>query len=1083
MPSSGRSHSAMDPNINLKRLSGVDIGDNHLRPSKKSTMLHSRTIALVDLRLTRPPEALRRKHQAAVVEEHSSHEISVTDVPMSPERTRRSTPERRKREKLEELGEMEQQIKGSPKNKDLFADLDPAARKRLHAMLSNFMSDGEGKFKSEISLHKFALDSNEIVSNGTVQEICVIHPDLESLDLTNCVHISDAGMWAIARHCAQIKTLILAGCSNITNIGLRSVSLRCSEIVYLDLSYCSKLDDLGLATVAGGCWKLEVLLLRKCPGITDTGIGRLARACWRLKVLELSGCQGIGEYGDHALMEIGAFCTDMRVLDMTGCRRAQDKGIRAIAAGCPHIQRLRLSGCDSVSGVGLRALAKHCRGLSDLALTDCVRLCDADLESLHSDAMTNSLTALDLSGCQRVTDRGISSLLSGIGGKLFTLSLSDSCATDASTKAIVKICSKLRSLDLSHCKAITDITVSLVAENVTGLTTLKLDGNSHVTTRTVTKYLGHVVGGAGSEQGSGSGQGPCFPLRFAELARDWLGYQPRLHHEEMIAATELHRSRMEAALTIQCALRRKFAYNKYRFHRRMWLVNDVIPRVQARVRGMIQRRKYAVMQLEVLRHRMATKLQACYRRFIAVRDFDRQLKAIRKRALHTIKALLIQSTYRRLLARRIAQDRRNERANVRLQEAKKTTNRQLSAIRIQCAVRMLLARREVSRRMAVRDELIALTRLRTRMSIVIERVTRGMWGRAAARRRRAEIALYWRCWRMARHIQRCYRGHKCRRRVKSLREALWLQLQNKAATDIERAWRGRRDRVLTSLLRGLRDLRIKRIKGACTIQRNFRGWQARRRVERIQKELLVSRRRLVAACTLQRVYRGHKGKEAAEIERRLLEMESLAKPLLDLLATLEVEAGRLAAKVKHLEEVEEHLSSEVEAIERERLYADNTTSMWTDSTRVNGIPQRFLTKFLRVRLVDILKNTEMDWHKKRKELLFTNTALKDVNRRVRGTQRELVPLTTGLVVKVRTERSKRLRLKVRTEKRAAVMIQAKWRGALTRLAYHDPARDCWIQCVDEDQGNSKYYYNTWTQQTVWKPPLAFRLFGQHDTST
>ena len=45
---------------------------------------------------------------------------------------------------------------------------------------------------------------------------------------------------------------------------------------------------------------------------------------------------------------------------------------------------------------------------------------------------------------------------------------------------IAEVCTRLRALDLRKCKSISDVTVSTIAENVTGLTTLKLDGNQQV---------------------------------------------------------------------------------------------------------------------------------------------------------------------------------------------------------------------------------------------------------------------------------------------------------------------------------------------------------------------------------------------------------------------------------------------------------------------------------------------------------------------------------------------------------------------------------------------------------------------------
>jgi hypothetical protein len=102
--------------------------------------------------------------------------------------------------------------------------------------------------------------------------------------------------------------------------------------------------------------------------------------------------------------------------------------------------------------------------------------------------------------------------------------------------------------------------------------------------------------------------------------------------------------------------------------------------------------------------------------------------------------------------------------------------------------------------------------------------------------------------------------------------------------------------------------------------------------------------------------------------------------------------------------------------------------------------------------------------------------LRAIDRKIRAAKRELIPLTTGLIVKTKNERFQRLRNHVRLVRKSATKIQALWRRAIVRTVYTDPHRDYWIQCYDEEQGPEPYYYNTWTLETVWKAPLAYRLF-------
>ena len=46
-----------------------------------------------------------------------------------------------------------------------------------------------------------------------------------------------------------------------------------------------------------------------------------------------------------------------------------------------------------------------------------------------------------------------------------------------------------------------------------------------------------------------------------------------------------------------------------------------------------------------------------------------------------------------------------------------------------------------------------------------------------------------------------------------------------------------------------------------------------------------------------------------------------------------------------------------------------------------------------------------------------------------------------------------------------------------RVAFTDEMRDYWIECYDLEQSDKPYYYNTFSEETVWKVPLAFKYFG------
>lgn len=149
-----------------------------------------------------------------------------------------------------------------------------------------------------------------------------------------------------------------------------------------------------------------------------------------------------------------------------------------------------------------------------------------------------------------------------------------------------------------------------------------------------------------------------------------------------------------------------------------------------------------------------------------------------------------------------------------------------------------------------------------------------------------------------------------------------------------------------------------------------------------------------------------------------------------------------------------------------------------DSSRINGMPQRFLTKYLRVRLADHLLHEKKVHEAKFKELQGHRGTMRKIQQEILSTRRELLPLTTGLIFDVKARRVVRLRNKVRNERKYSIKIQSLWRRAIVRIAFKHEMRDQWIECYDEDQGEKVYYFNNWTQETEWVMPRAYKLFHQ-----
>ena len=245
----------------------------------------------------------------------------------------------------------------------------------------------------------------------------------------------------------------------------------------------------------------------------------------------------------------------------------------------------------------------------------------------------------------------------------------------------------------------------------------------------------------------------------------------------------------------------------------------------------------------------------------------------------------------------------------------------------------------------------------------------------------------------------------------------------------------------------------------------------KRALRRKRRELAEER----GAYLFQTLFRGHKGREAAEIERELKQLDLKARPLYHLIAAHTDELNRIETS---LEGTDKRIACYLEEMEEAELELNSLTmsnAKYSDSARINSTPQRFVTKYLRVRLKDhilqIAEKARMEQELQRASKEKTN----DLARRIRMARRELVPLTLGCISKVKQERGRRLRAYVRSRDKSVVLLQAVVRAYAARKGYRDPARNYWILCSDQTLSGIPYYYNTQTQESSWNAPFIFKF--------
>lgn len=814
--------------------------------------------------------------------------------------------------------------------------------RKLRVMIHNFCRLEDGTLLKTVDLRRYGLDAGQVITNAIVQELCGVHNKIENLQLAGCSQISDVGLWAIARHLVKLIVLNCTGCSQVTTVGIRSLSLRCSDLIELDLSYCYLLDDVSMTVLAGGSWKLQKLSLRGCAKISDNGLSRISQGLGgTLLSLNLDGCPSIGEFGDRGLKEIGTHCRVLKELSISNAKRIEDSGLIVLATGCNQLEILTLAGLENITKKSLKACAESFTQMKKLTLIDNRKIIDNDFNVFMNSPLALSLAHLELHSFQQLTDKGIAALCQSFSSNIHTLAFPE-ChqLTDYSAMIISHFCSNLRCLDFTDCGKFTDESLHMISKKLICLTSLKLDGNKSITTNALIKYLGKE-------------------FEFVEMSNTYLGYSPKPQVEKLIQLKKEMILYNTNAIKIQSIVRRKFADRIYWERYREKLISKAIPIFQARVRGIIQRKKYYYIKYQLHRIKNLIKIQSKYRSYCAYQIRMKYVKERNYLMYCNRLANLIQRLYRGMKSRKRVKKIRANQANERIVEARKRAVKEVNAIKIQRIVRGFLGRRVAYKKYYQYQQELIQQSLHDRTSRLLQRIVVGFLGRCRARRRRLEILLYQKQWRCARDIQRVFRGHKARQYVNYLRKMQELERQNQAAAEVQRVYRGYRGRLLHAVAAALRILRHKQQFCAVEIQRFLRGCMGRHYFRLHKERVTFRRRQFKAAISIQRVYRGHKGREAAEIEKELQSMDAKARPLIKHLQGLEEKAIAMRKLISRLESMEKILHDNLFEIERELEHCNMTTNKYTDSSRINGVPQRFLTKFLRVRLKDHLEHEEV----------------------------------------------------------------------------------------------------------------------------
>mmetsp|Transcript_17075 Transcript_17075/g.47662 ORF Transcript_17075/g.47662 Transcript_17075/m.47662 type:complete len:834 (-) Transcript_17075:392-2893(-) len=402
-----------------------------------------------------------------------------------------------------------------------------------------------------------SLDLSNVTEQITTQRLAALGTSLSGLSILNLgrhhrmivSHVTDEGLGALAG-LTRLSTLNLAQCVHITDRGLCLVADNMPSLAHLNISGCVQVTDVGLSHLPR-LRHLEVLEIPWCLKVTDNGLAALRPLHSTLRSLNISGCQLVTEAGVSILRDftlltqltllhlgyanpavtdttLSSLCTLSQIsnLSLSGLQlntiRVTDHGVRCIVSSFPMLTQLNLmwlnitdAGCALLSGIpALRSLSLrgcHCitaAGVAHLAVLTQLELLnllnlpefdvtDAALQSLTPLTRLKSLGLGDTHVGNNVTDKGMVALAgfphleslslwwmhwnpSDLGlvplpalTRLTSLDL-QGCINvrDASLVALAGL-TQLSNLQLCRCTKVTDSGLRAI-RHLTGLTNLNL---------------------------------------------------------------------------------------------------------------------------------------------------------------------------------------------------------------------------------------------------------------------------------------------------------------------------------------------------------------------------------------------------------------------------------------------------------------------------------------------------------------------------------------------------------------------------------------------------------------------------------
>ena len=227
------------------------------------------------------------------------------------------------------------------------------------------LTDDHLKYISERIMKRiqyFKIIGCDRITNDALKYIGMQCVKLEYLNLKDCFHISDTGLFCIIKTSPAIKYLELSG-TCISNVGICLISQYCPDLKSMIISRCRKLTCEGFQDAQEGFKCLEHLnISSNHERMTDKGIVILVQKCVELKCLDISHSPNLTNI---SVFSIADCCKTLTVFIAKECPNITEEAVSYLVRKHHTLETINISELK-ISNHLLITIANNCPNLVDL---------------------------------------------------------------------------------------------------------------------------------------------------------------------------------------------------------------------------------------------------------------------------------------------------------------------------------------------------------------------------------------------------------------------------------------------------------------------------------------------------------------------------------------------------------------------------------------------------------------------------------------------------------------------------------------------------------------------------------------------